>query len=41
MRLMIKARANEIAYFREMGVYEKVNVSECWVETGKAPIAVR
>ena len=39
--LMIKARADEIAYFREMGVYEKVNVSECWAETGKAPIAVR
>ena len=39
--LMIKARADEIAYFRELGVYEKVNVSECWAETGKAPIAVR
>ena len=39
--LMIMARADEIAYFREMGVHEKVNVSECWTETGKAPIAVR
>ena len=25
--LMIKARADEIAYFREIGVYEKVSVS--------------
>ena len=38
--MMMKARADGIAYFREMGVYEKVNVSECWAETGKAPIAV-
>ena len=24
-----------------MGVYEKVNIDECWTQTGKAPIAVR
>ena len=40
-KLMIKARKDEIAYFREMGVYDKVDVSESWKETGKAPIAVR
>ena len=39
--LMIKARQDEIAYFRDMGVYEKVDVHECWKQTGKAPIAVR
>ena len=38
--MMMKARADEIKYFREMGVYEKVNINECWAETGKAPIAV-
>ena len=39
--LMVKARTGEIAYFRQMGVYEKVDINECWSETGKAPIAVR
>ena len=39
--LMRKARMDEIAYFREMGVYEKVDLQECWEVTGKAPIAVR
>ena len=39
--LMMKARQDEIEYFRQMGVYEKVDVDECWRETGKAPIAVR
>ena len=38
---MIQARREEIKYFREMGVYEKVDISEAWAETGKAPIAVR
>ena len=38
---MIKARKDEIAYFRQTGVYEKVDVSESLKETGKAPIAVR
>ena len=40
-RLMTRARKEEIAYFKSMGVYEKVSVNECWGETGKAPIAVR
>jgi hypothetical protein len=39
--LMVKARTDEIAYFRQMGVYEKVDINECWSETGKVPIAVR
>ena len=38
---MVKARQEEIQYFRDMGVYEKVDVQECWKSTGKAPIAVR
>ena len=40
-RLMRIARKEEIAYFKQMGVYEKVDISEAWAETGKAPIAVR
>ena len=40
-KLMMAARRDEIAYFRSMGVYEKVDMAECWKETGKAPIAVR
>ena len=39
--MMIKARRDEIKYSKEMGVYEKVDISESWGETGKAPIAVR
>ena len=38
--LMIQARREEIKYFKQMGVYEKVNIAECWAETGKAPIGV-
>ena len=40
-KLMRAARKDEIAYFRKMGVYEKVDVKESWQHTGKAPIAVR
>ena len=40
-KLMVQARREEIAYFRQMGVYEKVDIAESWRETGKAPIAVR
>ena len=40
-RLMVQARKDEIQYFRQMGVYEKVDVAEAWAQTGKAPIAVR
>ena len=39
--MMVKARREEIAYFKDMGVYEKVDINEAWSETGKAPIAVR
>ena len=39
--LMVKARREEIAYFREMGVYEKVDLAEAWQAIGKGPIAVR
>ena len=35
------ASKDEINYFKERGVYEKVPVSECWEKTGKGPIAVR
>ena len=40
-RLMVAARKQEIKYFREMGVFDQVDVSEEKTETGKAPIAVR
>ena len=39
--LMIKARREEIKYFKSMGVYDKVDLAEAWAETGRAPIAVR
>ena len=39
--MMMKAGRDEIAYFRSMGVYEKVDIAESWQETGKAPIAIR
>ena len=39
--MMNRARRDEIRYFKEMGVYEKVDISESWAATGKAPIAVR
>ena len=39
--MMMAARRDEIAYFKEIGVYEKVDIAEAWRETGKAPIAVR
>ena len=35
------ARKEEIKYFKEMGVYEKVDVDQCWNETGKGPVGVR
>ena len=40
-KMMMKARREEIEYFRSMGVYEKVDIKECFERTGKAPIAVR
>ncbi len=36
-----QARKDEIVYFKDMNVYKKVSIEECWAETGKAPIAVR
>ena len=39
--MMAKARIDEIKYFKEMGVYDKVNIHEAYDVTGKAPIAVR
>ena len=39
--IVAQARKEEIKYFREMGVYEKVNIDECWTQTCTAPIAVR
>ena len=35
------ARKEELAYFRSMGVYEKVPVARAIEETGRKPIAVR
>ncbi len=36
-----EARKEEIAYFREREVYEKVSLDECWRMTGCAPIGVK
>ncbi len=38
---VMKARAEEITYFRSMGVYTNVPVEECWGDTGRGPIATR
>ena len=38
---MTQARKDEIRYFKEMGVYDKVPLAEAWTETGRAPIATR
>ena len=35
------ARKEEISYFRDMKVYDKVDLSECLSATGRKPIAVR
>ena len=35
------ARREEIEYFKTMGVYEKVSIDECWITTGRPPVAVR
>ena len=40
-KLVKKARREEMAYFKEMKVYDKVKVEECWAATGAAPIPVR
>ena len=36
-----KARTEEMQYFRDMRVYEKVPIEECISATGRKPIAVR
>ena len=36
-----KARLEELRYFKTMGVYEKCNIKECLVNTGKNPIKTR
>lgn len=36
-----KARAAEIEYYRKMGVYKKVPITECLAKTGQRPIGVR
>jgi hypothetical protein len=36
--LMVAARREEIKYFREMGVYDKVDLAEAWEVTGRAPL---
>ena len=41
LELVAQARREEIRYVREVGIYEKVHINECWAQTGKAPIAVR
>ena len=39
--LVIKARQEEMEYFRKMGVYCKVSIEECRSKTGKGPVGVR
>lgn len=36
-----RAREEEIKYVRDMDLYEKVPIIECYAKTGKAPISVR
>ncbi len=38
---VLKARTEEMHEFHKHGVYTKVDVQECWDETGKGPIGVR
>ena len=40
-KLVRKARQAEIVYLREMGVYGKVPIEECWQVTDADPITVR
>eukprot|EP00973_Karenia_brevis_P004887 673060-Karenia_brevis.AAC.1 len=40
-RGVMKARQEEIKYFKKMGVYKKVHKSRCHQLTGRAPIGVR
>merc|ERR1739836_245809 len=36
-----KARMEEVAFTREMRLYDKVPIEECWRNTGKAPISTK
>jgi hypothetical protein len=36
--LVREARAEELAFMRQWGVWERARVSECWQATGRAPI---
>ena len=40
-KLVEQARQEEIKTFKDMGVYVKAPIKECWDKTGKAPIGVR
>jgi hypothetical protein len=36
--LVRQARAEELTFMREWGVWKRARITECWQETGKAPI---
>ena len=36
-----KARAEEIGYMKQRGVWEAVPIGECWRRIGKGPIGIR
>ena len=40
-KVVMAARAEELKYFDEMGVYEYATLDECHRATGKAPIGTR
>ena len=40
-RKVAEARASELAWVKKQGVYEKVDESLCWAETGRAPITLK
>ena len=40
-KLVMKARAEELKYFDDMGVYEHATMEECKRVTGKSPIGTR
>ena len=40
-RKVKRARDGEKDYVREMGLYDKVPISECSAKTGKAPIGTK
>ncbi len=36
-----EARLEELTFMRQIPLYDKVPVEECWVNTGKAPISTK